>query len=295
MVRQVLTSRITWDNVIPLPARIRCHPDRVPPAIPHLTRDGEIQDGGSDASLMSMGRLTPHDLDLIRREGRSGFEGVPPNMSVNSSTPLSHEPVQSPARCLRGRLHLIMPADRYRRKLRQVADDHLGGIHQAGRQLPAVTTTTPIWPLSYGRRWGEAGGSLPASCDSDVSMVDARTPPRWSGPGAAGPRSHRSARPPVQPTPLVSSSCPPRRSAAPCTAVSSSRSMNSRVEGRVPGCRYRSMRPVGPHAGRSAGPADTARLTSVGVDERRLNPAQQGHRLARNRSRDSPMKKCRSS
>ena len=33
-------------------------------------------------------------------------------------------------------VHVVVPADRHGGELRQVADDHLRGVHQLGRELP---------------------------------------------------------------------------------------------------------------------------------------------------------------
>ena len=62
---------------------------------------------------------------------------MPPNMSVTISTPSG--PVtaaMASADLAAGVLHVLVPADRHRDDVRQVADDGLGGVHQLGRQLP---------------------------------------------------------------------------------------------------------------------------------------------------------------
>ena len=65
------------------------------------------------------------------------FDGVPPNMSVSSSTPSSPRDALDRLRDVLARVvHVVVPADRDRGELRQVADDHLGGVHQLGRELP---------------------------------------------------------------------------------------------------------------------------------------------------------------
>ena len=64
------------------------------------------------------------------------FAGVPPNMSVAISTP-SGPPDRLDRRgdLVARVLDVLVPADRHRRKVRQVADDGLGGVDELGGEL----------------------------------------------------------------------------------------------------------------------------------------------------------------
>ena len=86
------------------------------------------------ASLISIGRLTPvmTSMRSVSRNVMPRFDGVPPNMSVSSSTPSVAAHALDRLRDLLARVvHVVVPADRDGGELRQVADDHLGGVHAA--------------------------------------------------------------------------------------------------------------------------------------------------------------------
>ena len=70
---------------------------------------------------------------------------MPPNMSVSTSTSAGSSSVPPADACTRAIacadvlariVDVVVPADRDRGELRQVADDHLGGVDQLGGQLP---------------------------------------------------------------------------------------------------------------------------------------------------------------
>ena len=65
------------------------------------------------------------------------FDGVPPNMSVAISTPPGCLTLLDGGGDLVARvLDVLVPADRDREEIRQVADDGFGGVDQLGRELP---------------------------------------------------------------------------------------------------------------------------------------------------------------
>ena len=123
------------------PQQVRRHPDRVPAVVAHLARDGEQIGRFAQrlASLISIGRLTPviTSTRSISRNVMPRFDGVPPNMSVSSSTPPS--PRTRSIACAmssRASFDVVVPADGDGGELRQIADDHLRGVHQLGGELP---------------------------------------------------------------------------------------------------------------------------------------------------------------
>ena len=79
------------------------------------------------------------DLEPLRLEERHrrDWTGVPPNMSVSSSTPLLASHALDRLRDVLARaVHVVVPADRHGGELRQVADDHLRRVQQLVRELP---------------------------------------------------------------------------------------------------------------------------------------------------------------
>ena len=126
-------------------------------------------------------------------------------MSVRSSTPsVAAHPLDRLRDVLARVVDVVVPADRDRGELRQIADDHLGGVHQLGRELPvrddddanhAVTAPT---------------GPVPRMSQSSVLHPDRRDAGRARGAvDRASARRSRSAiitdrwRPPVQPIAIV--------------------------------------------------------------------------------------------
>ena len=79
--------------------------------------------------------------------------GVPPNMSVTISTPFGPGDRGDRLADLAARvLDVLVPADRHRDDVRQIADDGLGGVDAArSASCPWVTTTTPIMPPALSR------------------------------------------------------------------------------------------------------------------------------------------------
>ena len=73
----------------------------------------------------------------VSRNVMPRFDGVPPNMSVSTSTPaVAAHPLDRLRDVLARVVDVVVPADRHGGELRQVADDHLGGVDQLGRELP---------------------------------------------------------------------------------------------------------------------------------------------------------------
>ena len=100
----------------------------------HLARHGQ-QVGllRRFASLISIGRFTPVTTSTFpaSRNVIARFDGVPPNMSVRISTPCALLDARDRLLDLVTRVvGVLVPADRDRRELRQVADDRLGRIQQ---------------------------------------------------------------------------------------------------------------------------------------------------------------------
>ena len=178
------------------------------------------------ASLISIGRLTPVITSTLSasRNVRPRFDGVPPNMSVRIRTPHRRPARADRLRDLLARVvHVVVPADRHRGELRQVADDRLRRVHQLGGELPVRDDddanhrdrTPPPMSMSRCRtRSRTPVERRPSACGAAS---------RRSSPTGAGRRCSRS-RP-------SGSSCPPRRSAARRTAGSpAASSTNSPVD-----------------------------------------------------------------
>ena len=90
------------------------------------------------ASLISIGRLTPVMTSTwsLSRNVMPRFDGVPPNMSVRSSTPAS--PRTRSIACAMSSLasiDIVVPANGDGGEVRQIADDHLRRVDQFGGEL----------------------------------------------------------------------------------------------------------------------------------------------------------------
>ena len=97
------------------------------------------------ASLISMGRLTPVitstcSLTKVTAEVRRGAAehvGQHEDIAGSSSVPpaVTTDTRDRRRDFLARLIDILVPADRHRREMRQIADDHLGRVHELGGQL----------------------------------------------------------------------------------------------------------------------------------------------------------------
>ena len=167
----IVVEVIAHESLSPPAQQIRRHPDGASAhgRASRAPRPAGRSSCSSDASLISIGRLTPvmTSSRSVSRNVMPRFDGVPPNMSVSSSTPASPlHPLDGLRDVLARVVHVVVPADRHGRELRQVADDHLRGVHQLGRQLPVrddddADHVALGWPVDAGCRDAARGPARP--------------------------------------------------------------------------------------------------------------------------------------
>ena len=93
----------------------------------------------SDASLISIGRLTPvitsSAIGLEKRHAEVRRRAAE-HVGQQQHAGVAAHPLDRLRDVLARVVDLVVPADRHGGELRQIADDHLGGVDQLGRELP---------------------------------------------------------------------------------------------------------------------------------------------------------------
>ncbi len=189
--------------------QIRRHPDRVPAVLAHLPRDRQQIRRAAQAGQLDQHRQVDagDHLDAVVLEKRHAEvrRRAAEHVGQQQHALLAAHPLDRLRDLLPRVVHIVVPADRHRGELRQVADDHLGGVHQLGRELPVRDDDDANHRSAYRIERGKARASRPSR--------HARCPGAGRAPAR---RRHRRARarsrsaiitdrcrPPVQPIAIV--------------------------------------------------------------------------------------------
>ena len=120
--------------------QIRRHPDRVAAVIAHLLRDREQIGRAAQAGQLDQHRQVDagDHLEAVGLEKRHPEvrRRAAEHVGQQQHAFLAAHPLDRLRDVLARVVDVVVPADRDRGELRQVADDHLGGVDQLGRELP---------------------------------------------------------------------------------------------------------------------------------------------------------------